>query len=125
MQDQLIDLQNNPNADPARIKVLENKIAARMKILSTGKDIGPDKADIELQRIAAGTDKDIDAQVKSAKFMDADWQNAMGDAAKQAEVETRIRNSLITRRNNAKAEVNKNSSSSGRIKFDKQGNEIN
>jgi hypothetical protein len=112
MQDQLIDLQNNPNANPAQIKTLENKIAARMKIISTGKDLGPVKADAEAAKLAAATDKDIDTLVNKAKFMDDEWQRAMGDSTKQAAVERRIRSELITRRN---IEVNKNSSKSGKV----------
>jgi hypothetical protein len=115
MQDQLIDLQNNPNANPAQIKALENKIAGRMKILATGKDIGPEKADIELQKIAAATDKEIDTLVNKNKFMNDEWQRAMGDVNKQAEVERRIRSELINRRNDAKTKVNKNSGNSGKV----------
>lgn len=112
MQDQLVDLKANPKTDPAQIKALEDKIAGRLKIYGTGKDIGPGKADVEAAKLAASTDKDIDALVKSAKFMDAEWQNAMGDSKKQAEIERRIRNEFVTRRNQ---EVNKNSGKSGKV----------
>jgi len=112
MQDQLIDLQNSDNPDAKQIKALENKIAGRLKIIGTGKDLGPARADAEAAKIAAATDKDIDTLVNKNKFMDAEWQNAMGDSKKQAEIERRIRSELITRRNQ---EVNKNSGKSGKV----------
>lgn len=46
MQDQLIELKNNPKADPAQIKLLEDKIAGRMKIIATGKEVSPEKANL-------------------------------------------------------------------------------
>jgi hypothetical protein len=121
MQDQLIDLKSNPNANPAQVKALEDKIAGRMKIIATGKDVGDKKADIELQKIAAMTDKEIDEQVRKGKFLNADWQNAMGDAKAQTEVENRMRNEILTRRNQATSTVNNNS---GKLLFDSQGNLI-
>ena len=110
MQDQLIDLKSDPNANPAQIKKLEDKIAARMKIIAATKtsDIGGAKADVEAAKLAAMTDKDIDEQVRKAKFMDAEWQQAMGDSKAQAAAEKRIRNEIVTRRNYAAA-MNKNS----------------
>jgi len=119
MQDQLIDLKNDPKADPARVKILEDKIAARMKIIAATKtsDIGGAKADIEVQKLAAMTDKDIDAQVRKDKFMNADWQEAMGNADKQAEIERRMRNEILTRRNQALSTVNNNSGTVTPIKI--------
>ena len=110
MQDQLIDLRSDPKADPAQIKKLEDKIAGRMKIIAATKtsDIGGAKADVEAAKLAQMTDKDIDEQVRKAKFMDAEWQQAMGDSKAQAAAETRIRNEIVTRRNNAAA-MNRNS----------------
>ena len=112
MQDQLIDLKSDPKASPAQIKNLEDKIAARMKIIAATKtsDIGGAKADVEAAKLAAMTDKDIDEQVRKAKFMDGEWQNAMGDSKAQAAAEARIRNEIVTRRNNAAAAMNRNSS---------------
>lgn len=122
---QLVDLKNkNPN-DP-QIKVLESKLAGLKDVIATTKtsDKGPEVLSMEAQKLAAMTDKDIDAQVRSAKFMNDEWQQAMGNTDKQNEIERKIRSELVTRRNNALSTVNKNSSSSGKLKFDSQGNEI-
>lgn len=118
---QIVDLKGkNPN-DP-QIKVLEDKLAGLKDVIATTKtsDKGPDILAMEQQKLAAMTDKDIDAQVRSDKFLDADWQDAMGDAKKQGEVERRIRNELLTRRNQAKT----NSTGSGKLRFDAQGNPL-
>lgn len=117
LAEQIADLREK-NPEDKQIPVLEKKLTALKDIIATTKtsDIGPGKTDIEAAKLAAMTDKDIDAQVKSTKFMDAEWQDAMGDPTKQAAVERRIRNELVTRRNTAKADVNKNSGDSGKIK---------
>jgi hypothetical protein len=117
MQDQLIDLKNNPNANPAQVKALEDKIAGRMKIIATGKDVGPEKAGIEMEKLAAATDKDIAAEVRKDKFMNNEWQLAMGDDKKQAEIVERMTNDAMTRRNNARAKVNNNSGTVTPIKI--------
>ena len=108
---QIVDLKTkNPN-DP-QIKVLESKLAGLKDVIATTKtsDIGGAKADVEAAKLAAMTDKDIDEQVRKAKFMDGEWQNAMGDSKAQAAAEARIRNEIVTRRNNAAAAMNRNSS---------------
>jgi hypothetical protein len=111
MNDQLIDLKNNPNANPAQIKALQDKIDARMKVIAATKtsDKGPEVLALENQKLAAMTDRDIDEQVRKAKFMDDEWQRAMGDSKAQAAAEARIRSEIVTRRNNAAATMNRNS----------------
>ena len=120
---QIVDLKQKNPSDP-QIKVLESKLAGLKDVIATTKtsDKGPDVLAAEAAKLAAMTDKDIDAQVRKDKFMNADWQNAMGDAKAQAAVESRIRNEILTRRNQATSTVNNNS---GKLKFDEQGNQIN
>ena len=120
---QIVDLKaKNPN-DP-QIKVLQSKLDGLKDVIAATKtaDKGPEVLNMEAQKLAAMTDKDIDAQVRKDKFMNADWQDAMGDSKKQAEVERRMRNEILTRRNQV---VNKNSAGSGKLKFDDQGNPTN
>ena len=116
---QIVDLRQKNPKDP-QIPALEAKLEALKEVIATTKisDKGPAVLAMEAQKLAAMTDKDIDEQVRKSKFLNADWQEAMGDARKQAEVERRIRNELMTRRNEAASTVNKNSSTVTPIKLD-------
>lgn len=99
------------NPKDEQLPLLRAKLNGLKDVIAATKtsDKGPDVLAMEQQKLAAMTDKDIDAQVRKDKFMNADWQEAMGDATKQAEVERRMRNEIITRRNQALSTVNNNS----------------
>jgi hypothetical protein len=75
-------------------------------------DVGPVKTgltqenqNIEREKLAAITDKEIDAQVNKSKFFNKDWQEAMGDPVKQANIEANMRKDIVNRRTQAKGQT--------------------
>jgi hypothetical protein len=101
MQDQLIDLKNNPNANPTQIKTLEDKIAGRMKIIAATKDQGPGKQSVAEEANDIRRTKLVTEEVAKVKrtpdYMEA---TPAQQRAMEAEAKSRAMNKPLPRENN-------------------------
>jgi hypothetical protein len=85
LSDQIVALEaNNPN-DP-KLPILKKQLEGRLKIIGTGKDVGPQRAGLMEGQTFARASADVQKAVKSQAIMDPKWQEAFaaGDEAGMA-----------------------------------------
>ena len=89
----------NPN--DSQIPLLKKQLEGRLKIIGTARELPTSRVTLEENKLAAMTDKDIDAEVARSRFFNPDWQNALGNSAEQNRIEREMREELVSRRKKA------------------------
>lgn len=98
ISDQISALEiNNPN-DP-KLPLLRKQLEGRLKIISTGKDVGPQRAELMAGQIFSRASESVQKTVRSQAMMDEEWRNAManGDSAGMAAALDRLTTAQMNR----------------------------
>lgn len=82
LSDQIVALEAS-NPEDKRIPLLKKQLEGRLKIIGTGKDVGPQRAELMAGQIFQRASDSVQKTVRSLALMDEEWRNAManGDAA--------------------------------------------
>jgi len=98
ISDQIAALESsNPN-DP-KLPLLRKQLEGRLKIISTGKDVGPQRAELMAGQIFSRASESVQKTVRSQALMDDEWRNAManGDSAGMAAALDRLTTAQMNR----------------------------
>lgn len=98
LSDQIVALEaSNPN-DP-KLPLLRKQLEGRLKIISTGKDVGPQRAELMAGQIFSRASESVQKTVRSQALMDDEWRNAManGDSAGMAAALDRLTEAQMKR----------------------------
>ena len=98
LSDQIAALESsNPN-DP-KLPLLRKQLEGRLKIISTGKDVGPQRAELMAGQIFSRASESVQKTVRSQALMDDEWRNAManGDSAGMAAALDRLTEAQMKR----------------------------
>lgn len=98
ISDQIAALESsNPN-DP-KLPLLRKQLEGRLKIISTGKDVGPQRAELMAGQIFSRASESVQKTVRSQALMDDEWRNAManGDSAGMAAALDRLTEAQMKR----------------------------